>query len=156
MGDGAGRQVPVRRLLGRWGLPSPSAMHLPTTELLPTAGRARSILLVEDEPSIAVTLAIDLEECGHTVTHTACGSAALALIAERSYDAVITDLRLPGADGLQIVRAVRRRHPQARVLVISAFVADHRDALLAAGAGRILQKPFLNDCVLEWLAEGRS
>lgn len=130
-------------------------MHLRTTEPPPAAGRTRSILLVEDEPSIAVTLVDDLEEQGYTVVHTGCGRTALALIAQRSFDAVITDLRLQGADGLQVVGAVRRRHPQARVLVMTAYLADHRDALVAAGAVKILQKPFLNDCVLDWLAEGR-
>ncbi len=114
-----------------------------------------SVLLVEDEPSIAMTLCDDLEDSGYAVTHTSDGIAALGLIAEREFEAIITDLRLPGADGLQIVRAARLGYPTARVLVITAFVANYLEALMREGAGQILQKPFLNRRVLDWLADGQ-
>ena len=110
-----------------------------------------SVLLVEDEPTISITLRDDLEEHGYVVTHTGNGAAAVVLLAKHRFGAVITDLRLPGADGLQVVRAARRSSPDARVLVITAFAKEHIPALMREGAGRVLQKPFLNHCVLDWL-----
>lgn len=124
-------------------------MTHPVEPALP-AQRPR-ILLVEDEPTITVTLGDDLEDQGFVVTHTGNGIEAMRLCAEREFDAVITDLRLPGADGMQVLRAAKRQQPGTRVLVITAHVADLGEAVLRAGAGGILRKPFDNRRVIEWL-----
>ena len=62
------------------------------------------ILLVEDEKTIAITLGDDLRGEGHEVRHTADGGEALRILAEESFDCVITDVRLPGVDGLHAPR----------------------------------------------------
>jgi CheY-like chemotaxis protein len=130
-----------------------AAMQPRTSATLPTNRSVRSVLLVEDEPSIALTLCDDLEERGYTVTHTSDGIEALRLIGTQTFEAVITDLRLPGADGLQVVRAVRHANSSTRIMVITAFVPDHGATLIRAGAGQILKKPFFNHSVLDWLAD---
>jgi CheY-like chemotaxis protein len=112
------------------------------------------ILLVEDEPLIAATLCDDLQDHGYAVVHTDNGAEALTMLATGSFHTIITDLRLPGADGQQVVCAARKHDPRARVLVITAFAPEHLEALLRAGAGKVLQKPFLNDRVIEWLRNG--
>ena len=63
---------------------------------------------------------------------------------------MITDLRLPGASGLDVLRAARSGRPQAKVLVITAFAPPELEALRRAGA--VLAKPFPNRSVLDWLA----
>ena len=63
------------------------------------------ILLVEDEQTIAVTLTDDLEGAGYEVKHFPDGKEAIDELQRRSYDVVITDGRLPGADGLQVLQA---------------------------------------------------
>ena len=113
-----------------------------------------SILLVEDEPLIAATLCDDLKEQGYVVAHTDNGTTALAMIASGDFRTVITDVRLPGADGLQVVHAARQRHPGARILVITAGGTEYHMALLRGGAGQVIQKPFLNHCVIDWLRAG--
>ena len=110
-----------------------------------------TVLLVEDELSIAVTLADDLADGGYAVTRVDNGAAAVALLAAHAFPVVVTDLRLPGASGLAVLRAAKAASPQSRVLVISAYLAGHREALLQQGAEALLQKPFANDQVLAWL-----
>ena len=69
-----------------------------------TANDRMRILLVEDEQTIAVTLTDDLEAAGYEVRHCPDGQEGIAELQKRSYDVVITDVRLPGADGLQVLR----------------------------------------------------
>lgn len=128
----------------------PNAVPSPLPAL-PNAPRPR-ILLVEDEPTIAVTLRDDLVDEGCEVTVVGDGSEAIGEVARRpACDAVIADLRLPGADGLRVLAAARCHWPLARLLLITAHAgAVHRDRLLAAGAS-LLEKPFANAQVVAWL-----
>lgn len=119
-----------------------------TTRPLP---HSPHILLVEDEPTIVVPLTDDLEADGFAVTHTPDGAHAVSLVAGRDFDAVITDLRLPGADGAQVLRAIRRRGRHARVVVVTACLAGRGPELLHAGADTIFEKPFANQVVIDWL-----
>lgn len=108
------------------------------------------ILLVEDEPTIAITLGDDLQEHGHRVTHVADGSLALRLLADQSFDAVITDLRLPGASGIEVVLSVQRHMPNAAVLLITAYASAELERSMSGCT--VLRKPFVNERVLAWLA----
>jgi DNA-binding response OmpR family regulator len=114
------------------------------------------ILLVEDERTIAVTLGHDLADAGHEVVHTPDGRHALRLLGEQAFDCVITDLRLPGADGMQVVRAARRARPSAEVIVITGHAAqDCERAALDSGASSVIEKPFFNDQILANLGRRR-
>ncbi len=108
------------------------------------------VLLVEDEETIAITLGDDLRDAEHEVIHTADGKEAVRILGEQTFDAVITDVRLPGADGLQVLKAAKAARPQTEVLVMTAF-ATVEDAVeaLRQGADDYIQKPFSNDAVLE-------
>ncbi len=112
---------------------------------------APRVLLVEDEPTIAITLGDDLADHGCRVTVVGDGSAAIGLLAGCSFDAVITDLRLPGASGAEVLAAVRRSCPRAPVLVVSAHQGGLADELGTSGAWACLAKPFANERVLDWL-----
>ena len=79
------------------------------------------ILLVEDEQTIAVTLADDLEAAGYEVEHVADGKAAVARVEKQSYDVVITDVRLPGADGLQVLQATKAARPATEAPTIAPY-----------------------------------
>jgi DNA-binding NtrC family response regulator len=110
------------------------------------------ILLVEDEKTIAVTLQDDLEAAGHEVVHTADGAQAIRLLGDRAFDCVITDVRLPGADGLQVLQGAKRARPDTEVIVISAFATvEHAVEAMRKGADDYIQKPFPNEVVLERL-----
>ncbi len=111
------------------------------------------VLLVDDEEIIRVTLADDLAEAGHRVSSLADGDAALAALARNVYDVVITDLRMPGADGLAVLKAARERSDRTEVILITAHgtIESAVDAM-RLGAFHYVLKPFLNDEILLLLA----
>jgi DNA-binding NtrC family response regulator len=110
------------------------------------------ILLVEDETTIAVTLTDDLAAEGHEVVHVADGAEAIALLRNKAFDCVITDVRLPGADGLAVLDAAKQARPDTEVVVITAHATiDHAVEAMRRGADDYVQKPFLNDTILERL-----
>ena len=111
------------------------------------------VLLVEDEQTIAVTLQDDLENAGYQVEHIADGKQAIDVLAQRSFDVVVTDVRLPGADGMQVLAAAKRARPDTEVLVMTAYATvEHAVEAMRLGADDYVQKPFLNEHVLERLA----
>ena len=115
--------------------------------------QGKRVLLVEDEPTIAVTLGDELAERGCAVACVADGAAAVALLAGGGFDAVVTDVRLPGADGREVVRAARRFVPAAPVLVITAAPPPWLQAADRGGADGVLTKPVPNDLVAAWLQQ---
>ena len=110
------------------------------------------ILLVEDEQTIAVTLKDDLEGAGYDVVHVADGKEAVDLLGRESFDVVVTDVRLPGADGMQVLEATKRARPDTEVLVMTAYATvQHAVDAMQRGADDYIQKPFLNEQVVERL-----
>jgi DNA-binding NtrC family response regulator len=107
------------------------------------------ILLADDEKTIAVTLGDALRGAGHQVSVVPDGERAIEAARGEPYDVVITDIRLPKADGLKVLRAVKERHAATKVILITAY-ASVQDAVAAIkdGAEDYLQKPFFNDDVL--------
>ncbi|MDR1613070.1 MAG: sigma-54 dependent transcriptional regulator [Planctomycetota bacterium] len=116
------------------------------------------ILLADDEALLRITLRDDLEEAGHQVTLASDGEEARALLASRKFDCAVTDIRMPGADGLAVLRAARKAGADAVIITghgsIGLAVAAMRE-----GAYDFLEKPFLGEAlikVLDRIAEKRS
>src|SRR5688572_26357708 len=86
-----------------------------------TAARSLDILVVEDEVEIAETLSEALQRIGHRVRLLDDGDAALRELESRAYDLLISDVRLPGVDGLTIFNHVKSRHPRTEVVLMSAY-----------------------------------
>jgi two-component system, NtrC family, response regulator AtoC len=109
----------------------------------------RSILIADDEEPIRHVLTVLLAEQGFFVRAVKDGDEALRELAARDYDALVTDVRMPGMDGLSLVRAVGQQAPETTVIVMSAY-GSHDLALEAmkAGAYDYLGKPFRPDEVL--------
>lgn len=104
---------------------------------------ALEILLVDDEPSIRLTVADTLRDAGHQVTTAVDGQEALDQIDERPFDLVISDIRLPRADGMTIFRKLRADKPTTGVILMTAY-ATVTDAVSAMKEGALdyLTKPF--------------
>ena len=68
----------------------------------------RRILVVEDEPSIAFALEADLRTEGYGVTVTSTGDEALRLARDEGFDLILLDVMLPGTDGFEVCRSLRR------------------------------------------------
>ena len=103
----------------------------------------KKILIVEDELSMRLGLAYTLEAAGYAVTAAERGDDGIALIGKQRFDVVVTDMRLPGADGLAVLKAVRKAQPDAGVIVITGY-ADVQTAVEAMklGAFDYIAKPF--------------
>ena len=100
------------------------------------------VLVVDDKENILTLFERILGE-GYQVTTAADGARAIALLGGDPFDVVITDLRMPGADGFEVLRAVKASAPETEVVMMTAY-ATVQDAVEAMrqGAYDYLQKPF--------------
>ena len=107
--------------------------------------RAR-ILLVEDEPNIARGIVFNLTEEGYDVVHVKTGEAALQQVWEEPFALVVLDLMLPGINGLEVCRQLRKQDPRLPILMLTAR-SEEKDRVegLAQGADDYLTKPFSLD-----------
>ncbi len=107
------------------------------------------VLVVEDEPHIAVGLRFNLEAEGYRVTVAGTGEEALERWDRQRADLVVLDVMLPGIDGVEVCRRIRRDDPRVPVLMLTArSEAEDRVAGLASGADDYLTKPFHLDELL--------
>src|SRR2546427_10695954 len=77
-----------------------------------------AILVADDEPGVRESLAEVLRDAGYEVQAVADGDAALAALQSRDFGMIITDLRMPGADGIAVLKRAREVSPQTLVLVM--------------------------------------
>jgi DNA-binding NtrC family response regulator len=103
----------------------------------------KRLLIVEDKEALAQMLREVAQADGFEPDLAATGSQAMKWIAEgRKYVAVLTDLRLPGADGIAVLRQVRETDPDCPVIVMTAFgTIEHAVEAMKLGAYDFLQKP---------------
>lgn len=101
----------------------------------------RSILVVDDEANARTALAELLSDEGYLVQTANDGLMALAKFAACPPDLVLTDIRMPGLDGLGLLRKVHEGHPDCPVILMSAHIGASKDLGASAGAAAILAKP---------------
>ena len=102
-----------------------------------------SVLVIEDEPGIVDFMTRGLEAAGFTVRAVTDGLAGERAALKGGFDALVLDLMLPGRDGMDILAAVRRAHPEIPVIVLTARgELEDRVAGLEAGAVDYMVKPF--------------
>ena len=103
----------------------------------------KSILLIEDEKEIADIMMLHLSDLDYSVTHTGDGIDGLALALKQQWDLILLDLTLPGIDGIDICRQVRKSNPALPIILVSARSAeDERIHGLEEGADDYITKPF--------------
>src|SRR6266446_1017441 len=116
------------------------AEHVPSTD-----GRRACILVVDDEPLVAALIADTLGLEGYEVETAKNGREALEKIGARSYDVILSDLRMPELDGVALYREVERYQP--RLLQRLAFVSGTTEppeyaSFLEQTGATVLSKPF--------------
>ena len=106
-----------------------------------TPARA-NILIVDDEPSVLLTVAAILQQEGYEVDAVPDGSAAIEKISACHYDLVLTDLKMPGIDGLQVLEEVRKRSPNTVTVMMTGYASvDSALEAIQRGAYEYLLKP---------------
>ncbi len=108
------------------------------------------ILVIDDDPDMRNLLRTKLEKAGHEVSEAGDGSAGINLYAQKPADLIITDIFMPGKEGLELIREFRRDCPEARIIAISSGgperlsgvpVCDFLELAKKMGARYIFKKP---------------
>jgi two-component system, chemotaxis family, chemotaxis protein CheY len=111
----------------------------------------RQILIVDDSASMRQVVSFTLQQAGHAVIDASSGQEALQKLAANSVDLVLTDLNMPGMDGLSLVKAIRSQpaHKFTPILFLTTDASPARKAEgKAAGATGWLVKPFVPEQLL--------
>src|ERR1700716_860288 len=101
-----------------------------------------TVLVVDDEESVATTIEAILRLDGHDVTAVTSGTEALRLLNERQFDVVLTDLRLADIDGVEVLKEVQRPAPETAAIMLTGYASlESAVAALRSGAYDYLMKP---------------
>ena len=104
---------------------------------------APAVLVVDDERNIRLTLSMALEALNIPVDTAENGEEALQKLAEKSFQLMLLDLKLPDLDGLEVLRRVVDKHPATKVIIITAYGSvEVAVEAMKRGAIDFLQKPF--------------
>jgi two-component system response regulator GlrR len=110
----------------------------------------RRILVVDDEPDMLVNVARILRRGPYVCVTAGSGEEALALAERDQPDLIVSDLRMPGRDGLALLRALKQLSASTPVIIFTAYATDATaQEALAAGANAFLAKPFTATELLE-------
>lgn len=108
------------------------------------------ILVVDDEPDMRMALGNVLTRAGHAVAEAGDGQAALEHLAREGADVMLLDMRLPGMDGPQILRALRERDKKTPVIMVTGYGSvESAVEVMRLGASHYLSKPFSNQELVE-------
>jgi DNA-binding NtrC family response regulator len=107
---------------------------------------SRHLLLVEDEAALRGAVAEQLSDRGFAVRQAGSGEEAIARLAEFAFDAIVTDLRLPGVSGSAVIDEARQRYPDIVAIVVTGY-GTVKDAVevIRRGAWDFVSKPFQID-----------
>lgn len=112
------------------------------------------VLVVDDESMVLDVLETMLSQYGHEVVSTTQSAEALTMIDE-PFDLFLFDLRMPDPTGADLAEAVRARHPDATVLVMTGYPGDPLAArALRSGVNALVKKPFEIGKILSYLRNG--
>jgi len=106
------------------------------------------IVLIDDEYDIREVMAISLQDAGYTVAVAADGATGLKLCEDISPQVVITDIRMPGMDGLQVLESIKHKYPDIEVIVATAFgEMDLAIRALQLDASDFITKPISDEAL---------
>ncbi len=115
------------------------------------------ILVIDDDPQLRTLLRRYFERRGYDILEAADGNAGIAVYQTQGADLVITDLIMPGKEGMETIMELRREHPDAKIIAISGGgrVAPQGYLQLAKGVGasKVFSKPFELDQILAAVEE---
>ncbi|HSB05604.1 MAG TPA: response regulator [Thermodesulfobacteriota bacterium] len=102
----------------------------------------KRILIVEDDEEMRALLRDVIEEEGYKTDSVNNGSEAFRKLVKESFDLIITDIRMPGLTGLDILPGMKKLHPEAPIIVVTAFGSEEiQRKAFERGANAYLEKP---------------
>jgi CheY-like chemotaxis protein len=114
-----------------------------------------SVFIIDNDEAVREVLRTGLTAAGYSVQEAANGRQGINAFRKRPADLVITDIYMPDRDGLEVIEALRRTHPNVKVLAISGAsgTMGYLRKAQALGATRVLAKPLSMPAVLKVVAE---
>ncbi|WP_437707969.1 response regulator [Sorangium sp. So ce448] len=110
------------------------------------AQRGKRVLVIDDEEGMRVTLAASLELEGYEVVEAKDGIHALELVRQQAFTLVISDIRMPGLNGVETFRELKRIQPELTVVLMTAFALERLiEEAIAEGVYTVIHKPFSMD-----------
>jgi CheY-like chemotaxis protein len=115
------------------------------------AKKTKRVLAIDDDGLVRKSLEIFLKEAGYEPTVAESGEEALRILSGRHFDLLVTDIRMPGMDGLQVIQAVREYCRQMRKnpipeIVLTAYNDEHvKQSVERLGVRNFVLKPFVAD-----------
>jgi DNA-binding response OmpR family regulator len=104
------------------------------------------ILVMEDDAGISAALDMILTEAGYDVDIAESGEAALELFEQKGFDLIIADLKLPGINGMEVIKQIKEKKPEMEVIVITGVGTQPiAEEAMTLGAHDFLPKPFTDD-----------
>jgi len=111
-----------------------------------------NIVLADDEKSIRITLGDDIRDAGHPVSVFENGKEAHEYIREHGCGLLICDLKMPGMDGISLLKSVKEQYPSARVILITGYgTVETAVEAMKYGAFDYVVKPFLNEKIINMI-----
>mgnify|MGYP001249916860 CR=1 FL=1 len=108
-----------------------------------------TILVVDDDDAFRSMLRRTLQRAGHNVLEAAEGATALRALSDATVELVITDIIMPGMEGIETIQAMRRTYPRLKIIAMSGGgrmkPSGYLEMAQAFGASRVLSKPFDNE-----------
>jgi CheY-like chemotaxis protein len=115
--------------------------------------RDRPILIVDDEKNIRLTLAQALEPLGVETDSAEDGNEALAKLKEKEFGLILLDFRMPGVDGMEVLRQLRESKRDIRIIIITAYgTIELAVEAMKLGAVDFIPKPFVPEEIREMVA----
>ncbi len=111
------------------------------------------ILVIDDDPTVRALVSSLLEARGHSIVVAAEGQAGMAAFGGTTIDLVVTDIVMPGQEGISVIGAIRRLDRTVPILAISGSstvgrYGGHLDAASVMGASATLTKPLVADALI--------
>ncbi len=103
-----------------------------------------TILIIDDEPEIRLLLRMVLESDGHTITEASDGFEGIKSFRESPVDVIITDLIMPGKEGLETISELKKEYPDIKIVAMSGGRQNHLETAKLLGATEVFKKPFEN------------
>ena len=116
----------------------------------PVSGQSKKVLVVDDADFLRSMLEDILTKQGHTVLQAKCGQEGLDVLCDEAVDVCVLDIVMPGMDGIEVLRRIKKEQPERKVIMLSALCTENVvKQALQLGADAFVVKPFGAECLIE-------